>query len=316
MMRFLFSLFFLCASSLHAAGPVRCAFDSQVVDWQRRGQTSGANVSYAFTHTMIVSSVFMGAIRSAGLYPGTVFRANLFCGISYGGTNGAGDSASLFYIGGPQLPLIADVGAATDTCGAVQAHWKYTETGTNGGLGAVSISNPVWLTTGVIPNDVSSWINDCHLAVYMIGGGAEVAAPVGEFVSGSPSQFMQLTTSYTGLGQISVFGTASGYPVNADTTGTGFYVGTRTSSAAGGIQQYRNGVATGTSSSTAGSFATLTSSILVFAQYNNTVGNPPASDFTAHLMGGYTMGRGLTSTQQLQLYNAMQQAQTILQRQK
>ncbi len=306
----------LLSISLHAAGPVRCAFDAQVVDWNKRCLTNHAsgqpNLAPNLTRSLIASSVFMGVIRGAGLYPGNILRANLFCGSSWGGTNGAGDCVSTptvecYEIGSPQLPLIVDAGSSRDTISAVMGFWKYQETGTGGGLGPVSISNPAFMDTGLLPSSVSSWINDIHAAVYMMGG-TSAFFPFGVTDN---SNYLELTTAYTGLGQISRFGSVTGYPLAADTNGAGFYLGTRTSSASTGINQYKNGVSTGTSTSVGGSLS-IAFSIYVFALNQAGSGLAP----TPGLMGGYIIGRGLNGTQQLAEYNAMQQAQTLLQRQK
>lgn len=305
MMRFLSVLFL--ALSLHAAGPVHCAFDSKVVSW-RAYTEAAASYNAVYTHTLIASSVFMGSIRSAGLYPGNILRANLFCGRAAGGTNGAGDSTTILTIGTPQNALITDVGDPFDTCGVAQHLWKYQETGSNGGLGSVSSSSHAYFNTGVIPNSVSSWLNDAHLSIYMMSGGIESAVPVGVTQGANTAQ---LAPTWTGIGQYSCLWGFVGYPTAVDTNGIGFYLGTRTSGAAGGLTQYKNGVLTGTSASASGA-ATITTAIFVLADNDGGVPNY----WTSHLSGGYTMGRGLNATQQLQLYNAMQIAQTLLQRQK
>lgn len=297
---------------LHAAGPVRVAFDSQAVDWQRRCQVTDGNIigSYQFTHTMIASSAWMGAVRAAGLYPGNILRANLFCGISYGGTNGAGDSASSAIIGGPSVPIITNVGFSLDAVGGVQQKWLYRETGANGGIGPVLASAPVYFDTGAVPSTVSSWQDDAHIGVYMMGEGNTTHAPIG-VTQGANT--IQLATSWTGIGQYSCIWGFVGYPTVADTSGTGFYLATRTSSAATGLTQYKNGLLTATATSASGTAASITTSIYVLCERD---GSGLPNYYITNLCGGYTIGRGLTAAQQLAYYNAWQQFQTLLGRQK
>src|SRR6267154_2440145 len=117
---------FLACLSLQAAGPVRVAFDATVASWNYRCATnSAANNSVATntpfvpnsTQALIASSVLMGGLRSAGLYPGTTIqRLNGMCGTSYGGVNGAGSctNAGCINIASPGIPLIADIGSGMD----------------------------------------------------------------------------------------------------------------------------------------------------------------------------------------------------------
>ncbi|SRR6266436_5418965 len=307
-MRYLIIL--LVTLSIYAAGPVRIAFDSKVVDWNYRCKTNDYSSQGIpnFTHSLIASSIWIGGYRNLGLYPGNILRANLFCGRSYGGTYGCGnDGSSIINIGNPQVPLINDQGGSLDVSGQFQNSWFYQETGTGGGLGAHSGITQVYLNTGLAPNNISSWLNDAHVSVYMESGGVEASVPIG--VHGG-TDYLQITTSYTGLGQITVIGGSTGYPVNADTVGTGLYLGTRTSSAATGTQQYKNGVATGTSSSVGGSLG-ITNSIYIFAQ-----NDVPVNGYTVHLIGGYAIGRGITVNQATNCYNIWQQYETLLSRQK
>lgn len=319
MIRF-FALLFL-AVSLHAAGPVRVAFDAQVVTWNNRCIATNyymvqvsppltSNRTLNTTQALIASSVWMGGVRAIGLYPGNILRANLFCGGSYGGTNGAGDDPYPDFAA-PTVPLINDAGSPNDSAGANRNYWKYQETGTSGGLGCVSISNPVFFDTGVMPTNVASWQNDVHVCIYMTSGGAELSVPMGAS-DVTAANTMQLSPGYTGFGHYVTLWNLVGYPAVADTVCTGFYVGTRVSSATTGLKIYRNGVLTATSTSVGGDPASLARTIWVFGI--NNVGS--LSYQTAHLMGGYALGRGLTAAQVTAYYNAWQQFETLLGRQK
>jgi len=318
-------LLLLLAGALHAAGPVRCAFDAKVVDWNYRCVTNniysftyGNNGYYSSTrnqtHSLIASSVWMGAVRSAGLYPGNILRANLMCGASYNGTNGAGDcvlSACTNLIGSPQVPLINDTGGGMDLAVGVQYRWKYQETGTGGGLGCVSTNSYVVLNTGIMPTNVSAWKNDVHACIYMTIGGVENSVLMGASDVASTNVFA-IETSYTTVGQASLIWFYLGNPASVDTDGTGLYLGTRTSGAANGVTQYHNGVSTGSSSSVSGDPAYLPFTIYVLGY--NYAGTPLYS--TARLCGGYALGRGLTATQNTNYYNAWQKFETLLGRQK
>jgi hypothetical protein len=293
---------------LHAAGPVRVAFDSKVVTWRGLVENAFVPPNKCTTLTLIASSGWMGAVRAGGLYPGKILRANLACGPSFGGTNGAGDSTSSLYIGAPQNPIIIDAGGDYDVCNIAQAYWKYNETGANGGLGQVSTANPVYLKTGISANGVSSWTDDVHFSAYVMGEGANGAAAMGSF-DGGLNAFLLVPKEAT-LGQYTTIWGFVGYPTDVTSDGKGFFLGTRTSSAANGLAQYRGGVLTGTASAASGSPNAFEIYVLCF----NNNGSP--ASYLTNLCGGYTIGRGLTSAQQLSLYNATQQFETLLGRQK
>ncbi len=317
-MKRLLPLLLFLSILLHAAGPVRIAFDAKVVDWDSRCQTNFLNTGsfvnskfYNSTLSKLASSVWMGGFRAAGLYPGNILRANLFCGVSYGGTYGAGDDGSSFInIGSPQVPLINDQGGSLDISGQFQNNWFYQETGSNGGLGErPGLTTGVYLNTGIVPTNISAWLNDIHVSYYMTSGGIHAAVTIGAYENSS-QMYIFLTSTYTAAGQLTIIGNNIGNPANADTTGLGYYVGTRTSSATNGAQQYKNGVSTGTSTATGGTLV-ITVPIHVF----ECSGAPSILPCT-NKMAGYTLGRGVTAAQQLAAYNAMQQAQTLLTRQK
>jgi hypothetical protein len=309
MMRFLFSLF-LFAWSLHAAGPVRCAFDAKVVNWNYRSFKINALVNP--TISLLASSVWMGGIRTIGYYPGNVVRANLFCGTSYGGTNGCGDSTAGGYyeIGAPQVPLINDVGSERDESLSVPAYWNYRETGSSGGLGAVSSAHAVTLDTGITPSTDLS-LNDVHVAVYMMGSGAESGnvTPIGA-VSGGANFCCLMVSAYAGA-NVTQIGTYVGQPAATDTNGAGFYIGTRVSNSADGVRQYHNDTATGVSTSVGAALPSI--HLLIFGQNNG--GAIDSSTF--HLSGGYAIGKTVTAAVATNgYYQTWQQFETLLGRQK
>jgi hypothetical protein len=303
----------LLAGSLHAAGPVRVAFDSQVVDWDKRCLANNLYGQPNYTFSLVASSQFMGSVRAAELYPGNLMRVNLMCGRSYGGTSGAGDNSSSSNIGAPGVPLINDVGYAIEgipgTGGCFQNNWQYHETGTNGGLGCFS-GNP-FLNTGVVPSAVSAWMNDVHVCLYMMGGATEAAIPIGSSDSSSGNAIW-LTVNYSGVGQNTALWAVSVGPTSADTAGAGWYCGTRTTNTTSGIRQYHNATATGSASAVSGDPAANSYSIFMFAE--DYLGNQSAR--TTHLSGGYALGRGITAAVATNYYNAWQQFETLLARQK
>ncbi len=302
----LIALLFL-SFSLHAAGPVRVAFDSKVIEWNKRCLTNNVNGAPNLTQSLIASSVWMGGIRSAGVYPGIILRANLMCGVSYGGTYGAGNLTNSFALGSPQIPIINDAGSSLDTAGAVQSSWTYVETGSTGGLGRAG-TNLVYLDTGLVPNTISAWDNDIHLGAYVMGE-TNVCILVGAY-DGS-ANILQIAVVNPDQNTM-IWSFLPGYPASGVTNGVGFFLGTRTSNSGGGISQYKNGVNSGVSS-TANGNSGMATSIYVLARNSSGV----SAFHMTGLMGGYTIGRGLNATnQQLAVYNAFQQAETLLNRQK
>jgi len=319
----LIALLLLLLLPLHAH-PVRCAFDEQVVRWNAYCLLNNATPTQPSalnsTQSMLASSIWMGAVRAAGLFPGNIFRANLFCGGSYGGTNGCGDSITLTNIGSPQVPLINQVGFEYDKPivsgtneNSVQSSWKYIETGSSGGLGQVSSANFVAFDTQIVPNAVSSWQNDAHAAMYMTSGGTEAAYILGAS-DAAGANLIAMTAADPTVGQITLLWGQTGFPNSTnDASGLGLYVGTRTSSATNGVKQYHNATATGSSTSVSGDPASIAAPISIFTVNQTLVGYVFRS---GHLSGGYDLGRALTAAQEAQLYDAWQRFQTLLQRQK
>lgn len=311
------------------AHPVRCAFDAKVVDWNFRCVTNNplaftTGVGLNTTQSLIASSVWMGVVRDAGLYPGNILRANLMCGGSYGGTNGAGDSCAVgsYNIGSPQIPLINDTGSAKDECvnqspvNSLQCRWKYAETGSSGGLGAVSSNNYVVLSTGIVPNAVSSWKNDAHLAVYITSGigDNEASAIIG--INHNNTDFMALQAGTQPSGLFTTFWGGSGAGGVTATNGTGFMLGTRTSSATNGVALFKNGALIGRSTTVGGDPANISEGMVIYG-YNAGTSPLVLSTFTAHLCAGYAVGRGITDSLATNAYyNGWQQFETLLTRQK
>jgi hypothetical protein len=96
----------------------------------------------------------------------------------------------------------------------------------------------------------------------------------------------------------------------ADSAGSGFYLGVRTSSSNGKL--YKNGVQIGTSGSM-GSQGQIAYKVYVHA-VNNIDSTTPVAP-TSKTLAGYQLGINFDSTQQAALYAAWQRVQTILGRQ-
>ncbi len=305
----------LLLAPLHAAGPVRCAFDAKVVDWNRRCQTNNYAFSsplfYTYTISMLAQSCWMGDVRALGLYPGTVLRANLFVGHSYGGTYGCGnDTSSIANIGAPQIPLINDAGDAMDSSFAFQGKWFYQETGPGGGLGAAP-GVTVGFNTGLVPNVSIPSANSTHMAWY----GTQAAVGDASYIMGNANDgsgsLMLMSVAWPASGFASYLWVAGGAPIQANTNASGFFLGSRTSSAATGVSQYRNGVAAGTSTSVGGGLTTIPMFVFCFNNVSFSAAAP-----TTNYSGGYSIGSGIATNLQLGYYNAWQRAETLLSRQK
>lgn len=318
-----FLLLFLLATRSWAAGPVRVAFDAKVVDWNVRCRDAVTNAIYFGglpdippngTLALIASSMWMGGVRSLGLYPGNIFRANLMCGTSYGGANGCGDRTDRTSIASPQVALIADLGNPWDNCtgtgiNSPQAYWKYSETGTNGGLGCLSTSHYTQLDTGIAPSAVSSWINDAHFCGYRIEGDND-----GGVILGSTASSTFLVLSRDGSSQPLFYNAAWTASVISSTNSgsTGFFLGSRTS---GTLSINWNGSQLG-SGAVGGDPANLPSTITVFANHNTGV-SPYVFSASKFQSGGYALGRAISNTNTAAAYyNVWQQYETLLGRQK
>ena len=322
-------LLLLLAVSLHAAGPVQVAFDSQVILWNNRCITNNpysrtTGVALNSTISLLASSVWMGGVRSAGLYPGNILRANLMCGGSYGGTNGCGDCSTVgcYNIGSPQIPLINDSGGGMDTAlTSTQYYWKYQETGSSGGLSCVSAANYVALNTGLIPSSISSFTDDAHLAIYTMGNSglaADYTMGMQSFVGVGNGQMAMLVACCGTSLHVASLWTETAHIVTAPSgnNGSGFFLSTRTSSATNGVTNYRNGVSSGSSTTVAGSPyspCNLDYPVYIFCLNDR---NTPVS-YTTNRSGGYAIGRGVTaSVSTNNYYQAWQQFETLLGRQK
>lgn len=312
MKRFLLGL--IAVSSLHAAGPTRVAWDAKVADWDYRCSTNiaaaTADRSIANnTFSLIVSSLWMRDVRAAGLYPGKIYRRNLFCGRSYGGTLGAGDSNVSINIGSPQVPIINDVGGSMDVANTPQQSWFYKEQGSTGGLGKGG-GTDVWLDTGFNPSTAFAVDTNAHFSVYVETASTEASFMLGCAVS--PAGFPALGLvgpSYTGVGTRLDFWNGNLATAIADSNGNGFYLGNKVS---GGVTDLYK--AASLFQSTSGQNAT-TRPNASMAIFGNRFGAGVSAP-SAKLCGGYSFGLAMSATEEADLYNADQAAMTRFARQK
>ena len=273
------------AGSLTGAVVVNSGYDPEVDDWKARVIANSGTVSNG---TLIAVNDFMVSMKAAGLRT-KFLRLNLFCGDQ---------------IAAALVPLIKDAGNALDSA---YNNLTYSE---SSGIAAANVSSDEHIETGLVPSvSLSALTNDVHLSIYMRGSNSssEPCIPIGC----APTDGFFLTTSYSGLGQVSNIWTGTGRPVHADSQGNGHYVGSRTSSASNGLSQYRNGASTGSSTSVGGSPSTYTVSVNVLNV------NPGASGGAKTLRpcAAYSIGKGLTSSEVSAFYTALQAFQTALGRQ-
>jgi hypothetical protein len=308
-------LLLLLVATAHAR-PGRCAVDAQVVNWNYRCTTNNPTALNS-TFSLLSQSQWMGAVRAAGLYPGNIYRANLHAGRSFGGTNGCGDSITLTNIGSPQVPLIADLGGAVDLAFGSQDKWKYSETGSSGGLGPNG-TNHVTLNTSLAPDAIiaaigAGWPNSAHLAYYCMGA-VDSSVLLGVLDNAGANRILIAASSVAVGQETHMWIDSAGKPTHADTNGAGLYIGTRTAATGGGVQQYKNNTATGVSTSVGGTPVNLTSPIHIFGLNQMGVG---VILWSPAMSGGYVIGGGVTaSTATNGYYNAWQQYETLLSRQK
>ncbi len=262
----------LLTAGLHANAAHFDQYDWEVARWASTNATPATNAYSGLGYNGAV--LWMKSVRNAGLR-GLVLRANL---VSGNGVRGTPTSA-----GSPMSPVVFDFGLAGNDVSL--STFAYSE-----GNGLTNAS----IVTGFNPTNFTA--NDASIAIYL-GGTAFAEAEIVMGCSMAAGDCF-LTTSYTALGQTADIWTSTGRPTVADTDGRGFYVGSRTSSAATGVAIYRNGVLTGTSSSVGGSppnTATANANGLLVMAFNTDGGLVGQS---RKALRGYQFTRGLSAAQQ------------------
>lgn len=283
MLRFL--LFCLLATSTHAA-----FFNSY--DWEaRQWKTNVQTVVALGGNTYVAATRFMLQSRSMGVRQ-TAVRANLFAGPN---TNSM------------VRPIIKDQGAATET---------YTGTGptyTEANGVTFTAGGTDMLGTGLNPTNFA--LNSAHLAIYLGGTpGQDANVPIG--AQDFPNKlFFSMVCGFTAVGESVNIWTNAGYTGFANTNGTGYYIGTRTSAATNGVKMYRFGVLSGTStlvgSSPPNTAGSATAGFYVMGL--NSGGSPLLA--TGKAGRGYHVGSLLTATQAASWAAIWQRFQTTLGRQ-
>lgn len=160
------------------------------------------------------------------------------------------------------------------------------------------------IQTGLDLTTVAS-INDIHVSLYSRTTGNEAHSTQGVVTSGT-SDFSLLIRYAADTTYFSCC-SESQYTTATDTSGAGFYVGTRTATNSQKI--YRNGVLIGTNTTPAGSLPS--AGLAIHCQSASNVLN----DGSARTLAFYSLGLGLDATDVANLYSAVQEFQTALGRQ-
>ncbi len=250
----------------------------------------GRVVTNAGHYTSLAVVASDAAMKIARPIATKLLRWNLYCG------------SDLLCCAAPLL----NVGSTVDTLTSFIAG-NYSQ---STGLLGVIVSG-TYVSTGFIP--ITNWTsdNDCSMGVYLRTKTSSVDGCIGAVNGASAACYMDIayggTTNYG-----SMFSIASGsnYATGADSAGLGWYVTSRT--ATNSLVIYKNGVSQYSTATPAGSRPTdLTYPILV--QAHITAGVP--TNFSDRVFGGYAIAKGLSASDNVILYNAVQRANTIFSRQ-
>lgn len=257
-------------------------YDAEVLDWVSRILGNGSTIAQA---SVDAADTFMKAIKSAGVRS-KILRLNLF----------AGDNP-----GAALIPLIKDAGAVAD---GNPGPSNYSESR------GFWVNNPSERITTAFNPSVSLTDDSAHMGIYL-GGTPSAQAAIVMGVTQFGGNDFYLTASYTALGQVANIWSGTGRPVAADTDGTGFYMGSRTSGLSTGVKIYRNGSLTGTSSSVGGNAANATGEGVHVMNCNQN-GTPLTA--TNKDCRGYQIGTGLSDSEAAAVYSAWLAFNTALSR--
>ena len=265
-------------------------YDPEVLDWVSRVVTNGGSVSQG---TKDAANTFILAIRAAGIRS-LLTRVNLYAGTGL-------DAA--------RTPFIKDIGGSVDVLNNFVSG-DYSESTGLTGDGATKYNNP-----GVTIGDFFNFDqNSISYGLYSRVASSAAALDMGS-LNGVAPFYTYLAVKNVGTTYFSMFDNGTQATV-ADSVGTGFYLGVKSSNAAGGLKIFRNGSDTGASGSSTGPGAA--SSVLVYvhaANNSSTDGSGGGFAFSSMVCGGYHFGHKFDATQQLAYYNAWQAFQTALGRQ-
>lgn len=276
-----------------AAIPPVSTYDNEVQAWRVSALTNASGTVSDVAYQ--ASTQFMLMLKRAGLRA-NVYRLNLFPG------NAGSSLVPLIRDYGPTLDVVTvSAGGAVNFSEAVGA--QVAATGTTECI-------DIGLTPSAgAPNGLNGNLDNVHFGVYHMGtAGAETAHLGGSYHDDGHT--FQLAGSFTSVGAVASLWSATGRPVDAtDTSGRGFYVGTRVGSGATDIKLYRNGALVASSSSSAGAISALQPTITVLMLHAS---GPAFFGKTLRPAGAYTVGSALNATQMAALYYFMQAYQVWL----
>ena len=257
------------------------SWDADVLDWISRVQGQGSDTS---TNTRLAVNSFVLAVKSyTGLWT-KLKRIGVY----------AGDD-----INAVKAPLKKDWGGTNDGVASF-AGGDYSEsTGLTGTAGSQK-----GIATGVVMSAVAT-INDIHVSFYSRTATQEAHTIVGTVDGGS--QEIELLARYAANTSYFAACSNSQYATGADTSGAGWYLGSRTAS--NSQKLYRNGSLLGTNTTPAG---TLPTTQMTFHCQN---ASNISGDGSSKALSFYSLGLGLDATDASNLYPLIQTLQTALSRQ-
>lgn len=291
-MRTLLAFLLLAWRANAACIPPPNVYDNEVQAWRVSCLTNSGTVSDL---VYIANTYFMLQFKAAGLRNGE-YRLNLFPG------NAGTSLLPLIRDYGPTLDVVTvSAGGAVNFSEAVGAQVANT--------GATECIDTGLTPSAGAPNGLNGNLDNVHFGVYHMGAAGAEAAHAGGSYHDDGHTF-QLACSFTAVGAVTSLWSATGRPVDAsDTSGRGFYIGTRVGSGATDIKLYKNGVLVATSSSSAGAISALQPTITVLMLHAS------GSAFfgkTLRPHGAYTIGEARNAQQMADFYAIMQAFQTWL----
>lgn len=262
------------------------AYDADVLDWVARVQGQGSDVS---TGTKDAMNTCVTSIKTVSGLWDKLKRVGVFAG------NG------ILALNAPLKNVWGS--AVTDSINNFVSG-DYAESGSSGGLTG---GGSKFLNTKVNPVSVSASINDFHMSLYSRTTGNDAHSHFRAAVSGDAAKDLSLLVRYASDTSYFSCASESTYSSGADTSGAGFYVGSRTASNSQVL--YRNGSVINTHTSPGGSHPNFE----IFLYCANVSG--VATDFSAKNFCWYSIGLGLTSGDVSSLYTPVQTLQTYFARQ-
>ena len=263
--------------------PPPFVYDPEVWLWEAAIVAGGFTLPQA---TKDAADTLMKAIKAVSGLRAKLLRMNLYAGTP--------NNSDVFLI-----PIIHDVGTATDVKTGTFTTWTYTETGAGGG--AFSSGGDILSAGGVNGNDASMGTEDMHLGYYATTSGVGIHMGAGQTGAGAA-----IPNSNNGNANAFMYSILSPDITVADPGNTGHYVVTRSGTAT----LYKNGASIGSNATPGG--ARPASPIYVHNASLDGVAWGGAATM-AHI-ATYHYGKHLLSTDVSSLNTALQTFQTALSR--